>query len=259
MANYNGKYFKGPVGPMIFKQGKKGQIITSRPSPGTVKQTEETKKASDTFGMASILSVEVKNSFERELMNFQDKTMYIRLVKQVSEVMYRCRNPETRRYHFDHDSFHGLAGFDFNINSPAVKWLGTMPHVNYTNGMLGLLFPDDQKSKKLKFVKGSSYCDMTVAVTVISLADGLRSRYPLLQEQRFDKETNPELNGKRFDFKVPDGCLCVVSIFLKFYNFKNLQNTKTFSPAFICDAIITDGIDIPMKDPNWMDLRVKFL
>ena len=258
MAKFDGKYIRGAVGPVIFKKTKAGQTMCSRPAPGTMKQTRETKNASDTFGMTSILSTELKNSFSSELMDLQDNTMYIRLVKILSQVIYSCCDRETRQYQFEPDSFNPLAGFEFNIVSPVVKRLGILPQMNYNKGMLSLFFQDAGKPNKLEFVKGSSYCDMTVAVTLIRLADGLRTMGPMLQEQRFDKETTADLRGKRFDFVVPDGCLCVMSMFLKFHSYKELKNNKTFSPAIICGAIITAGTYVAGDKRKWIDLRAKF-
>lgn len=258
MANFDGKYIRGAVGPVIFKKTKTGQTVSIRPAAGTMRQTQETKNASDTFGMTSILSTELKNSFSSELMDLQDNTMYIRLVKTVSQVLYWCRDKETRQYQFETDSFNALAGFEFNISSPVVKTLGIIPQMDYEEGMLSLFFEAAKKPNKLKFVKGSSYCDMTVAVTLIRLADGLITMDPMLREQRLYKETNDDLTGKRFDFVVPDGCLCVMSVFLKFHSYNQLKNNKTFSPAFICGATITKGTYVSDDKHNWIDLRAKF-
>jgi len=257
MAKFDGKYFTGPMGAVIFKKVNNKQIVCARLAPGTMKQSEATKKACDTFGMVSSFSAALRHSFAADLMDLQDTNMSGRLVKQVSPILVGARDPQTRAFYFEQDSFDALTDFEFNTNSPVTKWLGTKPDMVYEKGKLSIVFPDIDL-RRLQFAKSSTSCQMTVAVTLIRLKDGMRTRAPLTQELRFYNDGVDLLSHKRFEFDVPDGCLCVASLFLKYYGNHLLRNTKKVSPAYICGATITNGRYIEKQTYKWQELRVKF-
>jgi len=257
MAKFDGKFFTGPMGAVIFKKVNNEQIVCARLAPGTIKLSEASKKSCDTFGMVSSFSAALRHSFAGELMGLQDTAMSGRLVKKVSPIMIQARDVQTRAYHFEKNSFDSLADFEYNTNSPVMKWLGTKPDVVYEEGKLSIVFPEFNL-KRLKFAKGSSYCQLTVAVTIIRLEDGMQTREPLKQDLRFYADGIDLISNKRFEFEVPEGCLCVASLFLKYYGNKLLRNTKKVSPGCICGATLTGGTYIEKQQYKWQALRVKF-
>jgi len=44
-----------------------------------------------------------------------------------------------------------------------------------------------------------------------------------------------------FDYFVPDGCLCLLGIFLQYHNYKYMLNMNRMSPAAICFASVLPG------------------
>lgn len=207
--------------------------------------------------MVSSLSAALKGGFAGELMDLQDTTMYSRLVKQVTPILVAARDPQTGAFYFEQDSFNSLTDFEYNKNSPVMKWLGTKPDMVYEEGKLSIVFPNIDL-RRLQFAKGSTNCQMTVAITLIRLEDGMRTRQPLTQELRFYNDGVDLLSNKRFEFEVPDGCLCVASLFLKYYGNRLLRNTKKVSPAYICGTTITAGRYVEKQSYKWQELRVKF-
>jgi len=95
MGLFDGKHFTGTVGQVIFRKGK--QIVCARPLPGRMKQTENTKKASGTFGMASLLTSNIRQGF----CNLHDGDIHSRLMSALNPVLSQCRDLETMKYSFD--------------------------------------------------------------------------------------------------------------------------------------------------------------
>jgi len=91
MGKFDGKFFAGPVDPVIFKKSKGKQIVSVKPLPGTVKQTENTKKASGTFGMASLMTSQIREGFSHEISNLHDGSLHSRLMITLNPILSQCR------------------------------------------------------------------------------------------------------------------------------------------------------------------------
>ena len=91
MGKFEGKFFAGPVGPVIFRKSKGKQIVSVKPLPGTVKQTENTKKASGTFGMASLMTSQIREGFSHEISNLHDGSLHSRLMITLNPILSQCR------------------------------------------------------------------------------------------------------------------------------------------------------------------------
>ncbi|MET1054439.1 MAG: hypothetical protein ABWY16_03960 [Pedobacter sp.] len=66
-----------------------------------------------------------------------------------------------------------------------------------------------------------------------------------------------------FQYKVPAGCLCVVSIFLNYSTINEagwkLLKDKNFSPATICGALVSPGSYKKGDNHRWTKMdKVKF-
>jgi len=258
MGLFDGKHFTGPVGPVIFRKRKGKQVVCARPLPGTMKQTESTKKASGTFGMASSIVKHIKEANSAEIMNYHDGTLHNRLMTEINPILSQCRDLATMRYSFEVNSFSQLAGLDFNAESPLRKYLGFGPRISLEKNSLHVKFPAGQSKKKIKFIKESNSCDLTLSLLLFRLKDGKRLKEPLKQTIVVAKNDQDLLDGKEFIFVVPDGCLCLLSIFLKYYDYNQLLNHPMLSPAAICFAELVPG-DFEGEDLNvWKDMGQQF-
>jgi len=258
MAKAKGKFFKGTVGPVVFKELNDQQVVCSKPAPGRMKQTEATKKAAGVFGMSSKLHNLIKESFIRDLAEFHDKSFQTRLIKELNPILNQCRDADNGKYHFGEDSFKNLMNFEFNINSKLNDRLPIKPRINHEHTTLAVQFPNWETPGRLRFKKGEEYAMMTVSVALFRLKDGLQIKMPLRQTIRLDKDIDDHLNGRELLFDVPEDCLCVVSMFLKYYNEYRLLNHKDMSPAAVIDAVVTTDIYQGTDDYQWTSMGIKF-
>jgi len=257
MAVLTNKFFKGVLGPVVFKERKGKQQVVTKVTPGTMKQTTATKSSQHTFGMASSLGAHIREAFQYDIYGLNDGEMTPRLSGAINQSLNFCRDPESKLYYFVEDSFYTLANFDFNTASKLNHRLGLNPKATVTDGVLKIAFPDHQRPYKLKFPKGSTSCIMTISVTLFRLRDGLRINIPTQQTLTIGLN-DAILNGKTFLFDVPDGCLCIAGIFLKYYTNRLMINNKLFSPAAICDALITPGVFVEDDNLKWVELGLRF-
>lgn len=258
MAKAKGKFFKGSVGPVVFKELNDQQVVCSKPAPGKMKQTEATKKAAGIFGMSSKLQNLVKEIFNRDLIDFHDKSFQPRLIKELNPILHQSRNADNGEYHFEEDSFKNLMNFEFNINSQLKDRLPIKPRITHEDNKLAVRFPDWETAGRLKFKRGEEYGMLTVSVALFRLKDGLQIKVPLRQTIRLDKDIDDHLNGRQLLFDVPEDCLCVVSMFLKYYNEYRLLNHKDMSPAAIIDAVVTKGTYQETDNYQWTSMGIKF-
>ena len=258
MGTFNGKHFTGPVGPVIFRKRKGKQVVCAKPLPGTMKQTENTKKASGTFGMASLMVKHIKEGYSEEIMGYHDGTLHNRLMTSINPVLSQCRDLSTMSYNFGVNSFKRLNGLNFNVESPLHKYLGFDPGIMLEGNSLRVEFPSTNAKRNIKFIRNSNACHLTMSLLLFNLKDGKRLNEPLNQTVILAKKEQEQLGGQEFTFTVPDGCLCLLSIFLQYYDYDHLLNNPLMSPGAICFAQLVPG-DFEGEDLNvWRGMGQKF-
>jgi len=240
MAKFDGKFLKGALGPVVFRVVNGKQIVSSKPHK--VKQTAETKKAGSTFGEGSSLSRQIRANFAEGILNLHDQNLHDRLLSRLNVIVNQCRDKKTMKYHFNENSFNSLINFDFNIHSPLKKQLPSEPAIVIENQTLTVAFPKSEHPAKLKFIKGGYDCELKILVRFYRLKDGLKTRYNAEQTILVEKYGNNDLSGKEFPFAIPNGCLCIVSMFLHYSGEFGIINSKQINPGAICYAGETQGI-----------------
>lgn len=256
MAILKGNFVTGLLGPLTFKELNGQQVITSQAND--VKQTEGTKKAAKTFGMASTLQSQITERFSFNLMGLKDSDQHSRMNQILNPALFGARHPTTRAFHFEKETFENLKGFEFNLGLRANDQMIIKPVVHIDEGVLQVSFPDWELPSKLKWMDKSSYCIMTFSVVLFRLGDGLKERFPEMQSVRLEKGTDDVLNGRSFTFNVPDGCLCIVGVFLQYFDSFRMLNNEKMSPAAICDAIVLKGTYAEETERLWMNMNIKY-
>ncbi|WP_158795445.1 hypothetical protein [Pedobacter sp. L105] len=219
---------------------------------GKVKQTEKTKKCSTVYSLAIQLSSDIKTQFSERLHKFQDGTMHNRMNSEISKILYDSRDGEETKFEFTENSFDGLSNFEFNTNSKLIDFLRVKPSVNLTGNNLVVSLPELKIPAKLKFIPESKFCKLNVYVALLRLNN---PKPKAVKSQSVLVDINQGiLNAHKFQFKVPDGCVCLVGVFLDYFyileEYKVLLNNKDFNPSAICAAIFT---------PNVLDENGKFI
>jgi len=172
-----------------------------------------------------------------------DQTMQ-RLTSVLTDILGVCRNKDTMKYHFETDSFSALEGFNLNVNSKLNRMLLNMPVLKLEGNALQLVLPEFQIPQTLKFPGKSFRCVMTAAFSLFRLRDGYMHPRPELQVLEVNK-TMAKVGAHEFNFSIPDGCLCIVTLSLDYFRggsggWKSINSTR-FSPACICGAFVTPG------------------
>jgi len=262
MARRKGDFLVGVLGPVTLRSVNGIQVMSRRLQPGVMKQTEETKRAAANFGMAGSLSSHIYQSHSSPLGKMNDGNLYNRLTSKLAGILNDCRDPVSNLYNFSTESFSSLVGLDFNINSPLRKRMVMLPELELENEMVTLAFPKTSQEIKLKFPPKSNDCEIIATAALFDLTNCKMANTYDWQKQAVNKE-EPLLNNIKFKFMVPKGCLCIVSVFLKYYSILHvhgsLVNTKQFSPGGICGAIITPGKFDGMDGRHWLQMdKVKF-
>lgn len=245
MAIKKGKFLTGVLGGFVFKKVNGQQVVAKRMAPGTMKQSEASKLSANTFGMASTFTSQFKKAlgFTRE--SYVDKGLNNRLTSAMVKILKGSRDSETRKYSFHEDSFSGLTGFDFNNKSPVADLLVVPPQLNFKPGLLEVWFPYFSNTPPVMFPKKSMKCKLTINVTLFRLMDGLMSAVAneqsivILNEKKVVKQD-------ALTFTIPDGCLCVATLFLEYAaagkNDWRIVNGVNFNPCCILGTRVIPGI-----------------
>jgi hypothetical protein len=244
MARQNGKFISGVVGPVVYSVRNGKQIVSVKAAPGAIRQTKNTKRSADTFGMGSSLGASIRKTLADQLFGLYDSGMINRLNGSMVEILGACRNPASGLYQFEMDSFSRLDEFEFNANSEVSNLLGRSPRVTLEDGIVSVLFHQSERLQYLKFPHRTFKCDININVSLFRLRDGLMKALPDTQSLVITKDMK-EIGPYEFNFAVPDGCLCVVSTFLLYSTaektgWKSINNKK-FNPGCICVALISPG------------------
>ncbi len=251
MAKLKGKIIKGQVNGMVYREYRGEQIIQSAPLIKKKNRTEGTKKAATVFGKATKLAAEIRVGLDHTTVRFYDGTMIFRLCTEVLHCLNSVKDSHTQTFNFKGDSFQSLTGFEFNQDSPLKSNLLVYPNIRLEGTSLKIEIPALKIPIDIKFPEDRlDRCKMMIQNTFIDLVNG-RTHSPPPQLMDIPYSYEPALvPGQTFEFEVAPGCLCITAISLLFINstFAGdvIVNSKSFNPAAIVHAVITEGtIDTP--------------
>ena len=91
MAKKRGELFTGVLGPFVYRIVKGKQIITARIRKGTMKQTQNTKDFSNTFGMAAKFAAALRKTIVIQLNGFFDDGMRNRLNGLATKILVKLK------------------------------------------------------------------------------------------------------------------------------------------------------------------------
>lgn len=257
MATQEGKFLKGVLGGLVFKIVNGKQVISTRIASGTMKQNAAMKRSSDTFGMAASLSAAIRNGLSVQINRFHDGTAVSRLTGEIFKILGNSRNPESLLYSFKTDNFKNLIGFEFNQFSRVKDRVAVLPAVNLTDGILNVKIHKLSIPRELKFATGSFRCQLSVCVSLFRLKDGLATELPDVKTVVITRDKD-RLVEQEFQFEVPDGCLCIASLFMEYTaagkNGWEVLNHKKLNPGCICTAVVRPGNYQKQDKRTWLDM-----
>lgn len=255
MARLKGKFIVGSIGSIVYRVLYNKQILQAKRARGKVSLAVASLCAAVIMGKVSALAKHIRQSLQKAIDGCYDGKMVNRLTTEVSAIIMQCKTGDA--ISFGRFSFCGLSGFDFNINSPMRESIGFTPAVTQADSELIVSLPDIVIPEQLHFPSGASTCEISVHVSMISLKDNLVAQYPLRQALRVEKSMQV-VPARDFTFAIPGGCLCILSLSLKYSSVKNnlvtLYNNKMFNPVCILDAFLTDGDFVADQDVLWLEM-----
>lgn len=261
MAIIKGKFLSGLVGSMVYKHHQGKQVVQSKPFTPKNHFTEGTVKASKIFGRASTLARYIRVGLGSTYGRFYDGTMIYRLNKAVLNCLLSCKDGASQDFNITDDTFKPLAGFEFNVASPVKYQFFKQPIITVSDSKLEVTIPELQIPKELKFDPKSSSCKLVIAVAVLDFVNG-QMKYVPAQLMEIQNSYRPSLSiAKTFEFETAPGCLCIIAISLQYlektFAGDFILNSKSFNPAAILHAYVSDGQVTPGKNPDWDDIDFK--
>ena len=255
MARLKGEFIVGSIGAIVYRIVNNQQVLQAKQARGKVNLAVASLCAAVIMGKVSSLAKHIRHSLQKAIDGCYDGKMINRLTAEVSAIIMQCKTGNA--ISFGRFSFCGLSGFDFNINSPMRESISFSPAVTQAEGELIVSLPDIVMPEQLHFPIGASTCEISIDVSLISLKDNLIAQYPLRQAVRVERSMQV-MPGRDFTFAIPGGCLCILSLSLKYSSVKNnmvtLYNNKTFNPVCILDAFLTDGDFVADQDVLWLEM-----
>lgn len=258
MGVFDGKIWKGPIGPVSFRGYKNTQVGQSKPGKGKVKQAQTTKTAAGSFGKSGNLARMIQYKFSPLVRGFQDGDMYNRLNSRLAMIFDSARNREDGQFEFNEHSFEMLQGVEFNIESELIASLRVLPKWDYADNELRISLRSFKIPEQLKFPVDVSYCK----ITFYTLLFDLKASTTVNNPEEFSITLNKlstTIEAHEFIFDIPDGTLVITGVFLEFYNlsrgFQTLYNNKHFYPASICASIMVPGEFMDKKNRFFEKIR----
>lgn len=256
MATLKGKFIRGLLNDMVYREYRGVQVIQSRPHTPKKKRTEGTKKAAAVFGKASKFAALVRSAFQYATFKFYDGRMIYRFSAEILHCLNSIKDAETQTFNFKEDSFRSLAGFEFNINSPLKSNLLVNPKITLKENIVQLEIPDLKIPGDLKFPeKHLDGCRLLVETAVFDLVNGyFIHAVPQIMEIPYAYKP-AVVEGKIFEIEIPPGCLGITAISLHYYRSSItgdvVVNNKSFHPAAIVHAFIAEGKADPDPEKDW--------
>lgn len=235
MAIFDGKNLKGSLGNLVFKKQGDKTVVSAKPEPGTMWQTEATKNSAAVFGqIISPLAKHIRTAFSDLHCGNYDREMVNRMNSEISTVIYQNKQDEGT-ISFSEKSFKTLEGFDFNISSPLHKSLFVDIAVEQQDEQFIVSIPPFEVKKGIKFPKKSDLCVIALQVILINPVTFFKEIFPI--EIISLDDTLATFEGQEFIFEDWDGCVAMVGVGLFFSKTTGrrtlIVNSDSFHPAEI--------------------------
>jgi uncharacterized protein (DUF736 family) len=256
MARMEGKFIVGVIGEYVYRMQNGVQIVSRRLKKNEMKQSEETKKHGNTFGLASKLTAGLRKTLMAQIGQMSQAEMRNRLNGVAVSVLSDCRNRGTQHYEFDEDSFRRFEGFEFNATAPLKNKLLNLPQVDLSQGRLTITFEGLAEPNKLKF-KGPNTvrCVLTTCLSLFKLRAGKMLNLAQAQTLELFKNSLPE-SAQQIEFTVPEGCFYTVTLFIEYFTASRIGwvPLKTSEPAVgrILSAALAPGEEQDDKSVKWV-------
>ena len=259
MAKFDGKFFKGMVGPVVYKQYRGMQLVTAKSTLTLASQTENTKKAAAAFGLTSSLAADLRKNLCNIVTGFYDGTMVYRFKKLVQEAIYHSAGPEAGAYNFTANSFERLNGFEFNATSPVASNFFIQPEQELLGDNLMFKLPELRLSHDLKFPNNATSCLLHIAVGMYDLTYGHKTICPVQSVEVLNEGS--VIPAQSFEFTVVPGCLCITVLSFQYmqqtFSGQQIINSKAFNPVAVFSAVMADGAVLPEQTSHWQPMRFK--
>ncbi len=245
MAINDGKYLHGAVGKYVYRKYRGKQVIQERPISENFRQTKDTKKAASLFGIASNLACAFRDNMWDTIGELQDGTMVSRFNTEVLFAVRQAYNPETKTYHFSNEGLERMNGFEFNMDSPLRNYFFVQPGVTITGKTLKVVLPGFDMPKDIKYPKDTKNCKVSISLAMYDLTHGKQKRETVQSIDIKSAFVQQKIEPRQFDFELEPGCVCIISISLKYeqdtFSGTRSLNSKKCNPSAILKTFIADG------------------
>ena len=249
--------FKGNIGNLTYRIINGIAIIQTRPGPGTVKQTVQTKASSVDFALGSNRAKILREILFPMIRGMQDNKMVNRLNAAVGEVIRSNTSLAAGYRDLEDGDLQLLDGFEFNRHSPFSKMFKAKLQLsqNYLEG-IKISMDAFHVKESITFPEMASGCTLRVLLAAVSLA---HNEYQYCGTAELDIPANTEdVPAIEWSFihGLPENCLFIASCSLEFYEnglFDSASlNNKLLHPVALIGLI--QGLDFEEQDPLPEDL-----
>jgi len=244
MAILLGNLLSGSIGPYVFRIVNGKQVVSLKPAAGEIKQSAATKRVNKFFGDAATLGAHIRKTLAGEY----PKLFKIDAINQISARLIKCLksgyDPVEGKYEFTEDRFDPMVGLEFNKRSQVKNLVNVWHKIELHGNILRVNMSEIYVQQDVKFPRDSVRCEIVVALSLFRLHDG--KMVEVAERQSISFNFNQIIiKPFAFDFDVPPGCLCLVSMFL---NYSSNSNSAWYtyrdhitSPGCFCGAVVTPG------------------
>lgn len=260
MGKFDGKFLRGTVGDVVFKKVLEQQIVQGKTKKKKIKQTQNTKNASTTFGKASNLAADIRVALSPTIGDY-DSMMISRFTGETTQVLNAAIIPGTKTFDFSIAPFNRFNGFEFNNTSPVRDRFFAQPSVTASSNGIKIAVPEMQIPQDLRFPSSAKKCVLAFQVALFDLKNG---RY-LVQDVQYIEikyKYKPEvIPPAEFSFEAETGCLCVITLTLQYitetFSGNSVINNKSFNPAAILKAFMLPGVVNASSTKRWKRMSFK--
>jgi len=257
MGKFKNGFLTGPVGPVSYRKDGNDQIVQSRPGKGNTNMSEVTMEFASSFSIASAMGSNIRECFQKSINGWYEGKIVNQLNGLLNTIVTQCRDVKTHKLSYDEYSFKKLAGFEFNKTSPLLKQIGFEVQTQLVSGQLKVAVPRIKLPLQLKFPVGANRCELCFSLGIMRLEEGYRLQYPE-RKSIVVLKNQLEIEETVFSFNVPEGCLYILSLGLRYTtqrgNIETLFNDKTFNPVGILEAYLAPGTYSGEDGLEWIDM-----
>lgn len=248
MAKVNHGLISGKVGSLVYYVVNGQQMVRGRAIH--IKVSQKAAKQNKIFRTATKIGSGIRSSLSTHFPTGYNGPVNNSITSRLCAALKSQWNERTQSFDLIKNGFETLDDFQFEPKVIVEKFFNPIMAFSLDGTSLTVALDEIEILRDIVFAKGSLKCDVVIGLSTLQLTS--EPKITSFADNRIIsiKKTDVVIQPPTLIFNAPPASLCIITMFLRFYdggkNTWNLINSRSFNPGKILKAVYTPAESLPI-------------